>query len=75
VEELAKTIGASEAETGGILRALIEGGDLSAWGVINAVTAQAHTAKDYDRSVDFENAGGQLLELPRSDWKRILEAA
>lgn len=75
VEELAKTIGASEAETGGILRALIEGGDLSAWGVINAVTAQAHSAKDYDRSVEFETAGGHLLELPKTEWKRILEAA
>lgn len=75
VEELARTIGASEAESGGILRSLIEGGDLSAWGMINAVTAQAHTAKDYDRSVEFESAGGALLELPRTEWRRILEAA
>lgn len=74
VEVLSKTIGATEAEQGGILRSLIEGGDLSAWGLLNAVTAQAHGA-DYDRSVEFEQAGGKLLALPKSEWNRMLEAA
>jgi hypothetical protein len=74
VEVLGAKIGATQEETGGILRALIEGGDLSAWGVLNAVTAQAHTAKDYDRSVEFEAAGGNLLELPASQWREVLEA-
>jgi len=72
IEVLCQKVGANEKEKGGILRALIEGGDLSAWGMINAVTAQAHTSKDYDRAVELESAGGQLLELPASDWKRIL---
>ena len=75
VEVLAKKVGASEGEQSGILKALIKGGDLSAWGLLNAVTAQAHEAKDYDRSVDFERMGGALLELPRSEWTRVLEAA
>lgn len=74
VELLAAKVGANEDEKGGILRALIEGGDLSAWGVLNAVTAQAHEAKTYDRGVDFEAAGGMLLELPKGEWSRILEA-
>lgn len=75
VEVLAQKVGASDGEAGGILRALIEGGDLSAWGMLNAVTAQAHTASSYDRAVEFEAAGGSLLELPPTEWKRILEAA
>ena len=75
VEVLAAKVGATQEEQGGILRALIEGGDLSAWGMLNAVTAQAHTVKSYDRSVEFEAAGGTLLELPGNEWKRILEAA
>ena len=74
VEVLGKKFGTTEVEQGGILRALIEGGDLSAWGVINAVTAQAHTAQ-YDRAVEFEAAGGTLLNLNRDEWTRILEAA
>lgn len=75
IEVLSKKIGATETERGGILRSLIEGGDLSAWGLLNAVTAQAHTARDYDRSVEFERMGGALLELPATEWKRVLEAA
>lgn len=75
VEILAKKIGASENETGSILRSLIEGNDLSAWGLLNAVTHQAHTAKSYDRAVEFEAAGGHLLELPRNQWREVLEAA
>lgn len=74
VEVLGKKLGTTEAEQGGILRALIEGGDLSAWGLINAVTAQAHSAQ-YDRAVEFETAGGTLLNLDRSEWSRILVAA
>jgi hypothetical protein len=75
VEVLAQTINATENEKGGILRALIEGGDLSRWGVVNAVTSLAHSAKDYDRAVELEAAGGTLIDLPTADWKRVLEAA
>lgn len=75
VEVLAAKIGTSETEHSGILRSLIEGGDLSAWGLINAVTAQSHTAKSYDRAVELEAAGGQLLELPATAWREVLATA
>lgn len=75
VEVLAKKVGATDDERGGILRSLIEGGDLTAWGLLNAVTHQAHTAKGYDRSMEFVDAGGALLNLPKTEWRAILEAA
>jgi hypothetical protein len=75
VEVLTNRIGTTEAEKGGILRSLIEGGDLSAWGLLNAVTVQAHTVESYDRAVEFETFGGQLLELPKTAWEEVLEAA
>ena len=75
VEVLARKVGANESERGGILRALIEGGDLSAFGLLNAVTYQAHGAENFDRAVEFEQMGGQLLELPKSEWREILQAA
>lgn len=75
VEVLAKKVGAGVEEQGGILRSLINGGDLSAWGLLNAVTHQAHSAKSYDRAVEFEAAGGQLLDLSRKEWAEVLEAA
>lgn len=75
VEVLARKIGTTEAETGGLLRSLIAGGDLSRWGIVNSVTHQAHTAATYDRAVEFEALGGKLVDLPTSEWKEILEAA
>lgn len=75
VEVLAKKVGATDKERGGILRALIEGGDLSAFGLMNAVNYQAHGAESFDRAVEFEMLSGQLLDLPKRDWTEILEAA
>jgi hypothetical protein len=74
VTVLAAKVNCTEGERGGILRALIEGGDLSAWGLVNAVTAQAHVAESYDRAVELEAAGGSLIDMPAADWKHILEA-
>jgi len=75
VEVLAQAVGTSDTEKGSILRSLVEGGDLSAWGLLNAVTAQSHTARSYDRAVELEAAGGMLLDLPHSEWRKVLEAA
>lgn len=75
VEILARKIGATELEGKSILRSLIKDGNLSAFGLINAVTYQAHDAEKFDRAVEFEQAAGQLLNLPRREWKEILEAA
>lgn len=74
VELIAKEIGAAERERDAILRSFIEGGDVSAWGLVNAVTAQAHEAETFDRSFEFAQAGGKLLTLPPSEWRRVLEA-
>lgn len=74
VEVLAAKVGVSDTEKGGILSALIKGKDLSAWGLLNAVTFQAHDARNYDRAVEFEEAGGKLLDLSPKDWLEVLEA-
>lgn len=75
VKVLTQKIGATEAEGQGILRSLIEGHDLTRWGIVNAVTHQAHAIESYDRAFEFESAGGRLVDLPANDWKEILQAA
>lgn len=65
----------TEKEQGGVLRHLVEGGDLSAWGLGNAVTRMAHDEEDYDRSVEFERQGAMVVTLPQSDWQVIAQAA
>ena len=75
VEELKSRFSLSNDEKGGVLRALIEGGDLSVWGLANAVTRVAQDAPTYDRSTDLEAIGGQLLALPTEQVKTLVAAA
>lgn len=75
VEVLAKTYRLSEGEKGGVLRNLIEGHDLSRWGVINAVTAEANVTADYSRATELETLGGQLLAMTAAQFRPILMAA
>lgn len=75
VEVLAKKIGVTQVEQANILDALIKGQDLTAWGVVNAVTSLAHTAANYDRAVDLEEIGGNLIQAPASEWRQVLQAA
>jgi hypothetical protein len=63
----------TEGETSSVLRHLIRGGDLSAWGLANAVTRTAEDVADYDRATELEAAGGRVIELSPSDW-RVLAA-
>lgn len=65
----------TDTERGSVLKHLIKGGDLSQWGLANAITATANDHEDYDRAVDLERFGGQVIELPQKDWKLISTAA
>lgn len=75
VEVLANRYTLNEPERSGVLRHLIVAGDLSAYGLVNAVTHFSHDVEDYDRATEFEALGGKLIELPASDWKEMAEAA
>lgn len=74
VEVAAKTLGMHDSERGSVLKHLAEGGDLTRYGLFNAVTRTAEDLGDYDRATEFEKMGGQIIELPRSDWQRIANA-
>lgn len=75
VEVAAKQLGLADGERRSVLQHLIEGGDLSRYGLFNAITRTAEDLDDYDRATQFERLGGQIIELPANDWKRIAEAA
>lgn len=75
VDLAAKTLDIRDLEKPSILRHLIEGGDLSRYGLFNAITRTAEDQPDYDRATDFERMGGKLIELDRSEWTRIAQAA
>lgn len=71
VEVVAKRLNLSDDDKSSVLNNLIEGGDLSVWGMCNAVTRLAHAAADYDRSVEFEKLGNEVVELPKSAWQEL----
>lgn len=71
---LGQKIGATDGEVDGILKSFIKAKDLSAWGLVNAVTAQAHVSKSYDRAVELEAMGGQLLAASGHEWNSVLAA-
>lgn len=75
VEFGAKTLGYTETEGKSILKHLIEGGDLSRYGLFNAVTRTAQDVESYDRASELEALGGKVIELPRNDWQRMARAA
>ena len=71
VEVLANRYTLSERERAGVLRQLIVEGDLSGYGLVNAVTHYSHDVEDYDRATEFEALGGKLIELSSSEWKEL----
>jgi len=75
VDLSAKRLEMNEGERSSVLRHLIEGGDLTRYGLYNAVTRTAQDLASYDRASEFERFGGEIVELPRVDWERMAEAA
>ena len=71
VEVTAKRADLSEGEQRSVLRYLIEGGDLSQWGLTNAVTRTAEDAESYDRAVELERVGGRVIELSPTEWRTV----
>lgn len=75
VDVTAKTLGFNGAERNSILRHLIEGADLTKYGLSNAITRTAQDIDSYDRATEIERIGGTVIDLPANDWRRIAEAA
>jgi hypothetical protein len=61
VEVTKRRLSLTDGEGEKLLENLIEGQDLSLYGLGNAVTCLAHVTKDFDRSVDMERWGGEVL--------------
>lgn len=75
VSMAAKTFGLSEVEGKTVLKELASGGDLSRFGLYNAITAASAHVEDYDRASDLERIGAQVIELQANQWKQIATAA
>ncbi len=65
----------SEEEGEGILQHLIEGKDLTLYGLSNAVTRHSQDVENYDRATQLESIGYNILSMPAGQWHRINQSA
>lgn len=70
-QKLATTFSLTEGETVSVLESLARGGDLSRWGMVNAVTDAAKLAPTFDRQEEMERLGGVLLATGEREWEAI----
>lgn len=71
VEVTGRTFGVNQDEQESILKYLIEGGDLSLYGLSNAVTRASQDVESYDRATALEGIGWQVATMPAQQWKEI----
>ncbi len=77
VEVSAKKWGLNEGEGMKLLEGLIEEGtrgNYSKYGLANAVTQIANDHKDYDRAVELERLGGEIIEMGRKEFESVWKA-
>jgi hypothetical protein len=75
IEEVKRIFTLSDDETDNVLTQLIKQGDMSRYGLLNAMTAASQSIEDYDRATEFERFGGKVMELSNVEWKEIAQAA
>ena len=61
----------TSTEQTGILRHLVEGGDLSKYGLSNAVTRTSQDVEDYDRATELEEIGWKVATMENGLWEHI----
>jgi Domain of unknown function (DUF932) len=74
VEVLAQRVKLSEDEQAGVLNHLLLAGDLSRYGMVNAVTRLSQDLACYDRASEMEELGSKVLHMSISDWGSIATA-
>lgn len=75
VDLTAKEFALGKEESNGVLRRLIEGGDLSLYGLANAVTRHSQDVESYDRASALEAVGYSILSMPKNTWSKLNKLA
>jgi Domain of unknown function (DUF932) len=74
VEVLAERVKLSEEEQSGVLNHLLLAGDLSRYGMLNAITRYSQDVESYDRATELEELGSKMLFMSTSEWGSIATA-
>ena len=71
VELTGKAYDLNQPEQDNILNYLISGGDLSLYGLSNAITRASQDVDSYDRATALEGIGWQVATMELAQWKEI----
>lgn len=72
VEKTVEVYNLPKQFSGGILKHLVNGGELTQWGLSNAVTAFAQDDSiDYEQATELERVGGDLLMVAPEKWEAL----
>lgn len=71
VERLTNRFALGEGESKSVLHHLVNGGDLTAYGYLNAVTRASQDVEDYQRATELETVGGEILGMKPAEWKAL----
>lgn len=71
VELASQDYGLNSSEQDNVLNYLITGGDLSLYGLANAVTRHSQDVESYDRATELEALGWNILNMPKNIWSQI----
>lgn len=74
IEVTGKTYGLNQSEQDDVLTYLIQGGDLSLYGLSNAITRASQNIESYDRATALEAIGWNVATMPTAQWKEINDA-
>ena len=75
VKLVSKDFHITDDESSGVLQRLIEGNDLTLYGLSNAVTRHSQDVKDYERATALKGIGYNMLSMPARQWSRINQMA
>lgn len=68
IEIVADNFQLNDTEKDSVLLHYMSGGDMSKFGLVQAVTRAAQDVASYDRAVELERLGGQIIELDPSEF-------
>lgn len=71
VELTSRNYGFNQAEADNILDYLIRGGDMTLYGLSNAVTRMSQDVDSYDRATELESIGWDIATMPTTQWREI----
>ena len=71
VELTAKEYGFNQTEQESILDFLIRGGDMSLYGLSNAVTRASQELESYDRATELESIGWDIVTMEPARWREM----